>query len=253
MKPIALQLYSVRDLCAEAFEGTVAEVADIGYVGVECAGFHGMSVEDAAAMYCDLGLTCCSQHGPLPTPENAAQIAADCKTLGAKYTVSGFGPDDMKTIEGIKACAARFQTAAEVMKAHGITFAFHNHWWEFTEVDGQLPYDIIMESAPDAMSQLDVYWTQFGGSDPVEVIKKWGSRIPLLHAKDGPLTKTDKGPDPHTAVGKGKLNFPAIIGATDPKVLEWIIVELDFCATDMMEAVADSHDYLTGEGLAAGK
>jgi sugar phosphate isomerase/epimerase len=157
----------------------------------------------------------------------------------------------VKTLDGIRATAARFQAAAEAMAPHGITFAFHNHWWEFLKVGDVVPYDMIMELAPAACSELDVYWAAFGGGDPAAELKKKGSRIPLLHVKDGPLTGDP--PDPHTAVGHGKLDMPAIISAADPNVLEWLIVELDFCATDMMQAVVDSYTYLTSKGLGSGR
>jgi len=35
--------------------------------------------------------------------------------------------------------------------------------------------------------------------------------------------------------------------------IEWLIVEMDHCAADMMEAVAKSCRYLVGKGLARGK
>jgi len=80
------------------------------------------------------------------------------------------------------------------------------------------------------------------------VVRQYAKRIPCLHIKDGPLVQGK----PHTAVGKGKMKMAPIIAAADPKVLEWLIVELDECATDMMQAVRDSYAYLTGEGLAEG-
>jgi hypothetical protein len=55
-----------------------------------------------------------------------------------------------------------------------------------------------------------------------------------------------------TAVGDGVVDVPAVVAAGKP-VTEWLIVELDRCATDMMEAVARSYSYLVGEGLAQGR
>ena len=86
-------------------------------------------------------------------------------------------------------------------------------------------------------------------ADPVAVVGKWGKRAPLLHIKDGML---EQGKHVHTAVGKGRLDWPAIIGAADEATLQWLIVELDACETDMLEAVADSYAYLVGNGLASG-
>ncbi len=62
----------------------------------------------------------------------------------------------------------------------------------------------------------------------------------------------EEGSHVHTAVGSGKLDMPAIIGAADPSVLEWLVVELDNCDTDMLQAVKQSYRYLVSSGLAAG-
>ncbi len=82
----------------------------------------------------------------------------------------------------------------------------------------------------------------------MEAIRELGARAPLLHIKDGSCKKED----PMTAVGEGVMDFHAIAEAGSSTV-EWMIVELDECATDMMEAVEKSCTYLTEEGLAQGK
>jgi len=250
MKPIAIQLYTVRDLCAQDFKGTIKRIADIGYRGIEIGGTGGMTTKELRAFTDDLGIAICCGHGGLPTPETVDQIVDDCNVLGAKFVVSGVGPGDVNTMDGVKATAGKFQTSAELLKPSGLKFVFHNHWWEFLKVDGKVPYEIILDLAPDAFSELDVYWCAFGGDDPAKVLKEHGKRVPLLHVKDGPLTGDP--PDPHTAVGKGKVDMPAVFSAADPNVAEWAIVELDFCKTDMMQAVVDSYTYLTSNGLAAG-
>ncbi|HJN15621.1 MAG TPA: sugar phosphate isomerase/epimerase [Armatimonadota bacterium] len=251
MTPVAVNLYTVREECEQDVRGTVEEIAGLGFKGVEYLGFHGLSVEVGAKLLSGLGLEARSGFLGNATPETVDQIVADCNTLGTKYVIGGFGPDDMKTMDAVKACAASLQQSAELLGPHGITFAFHNHWWEFDEIDGTRIYDCLMDLAPDVMSELDVYWAALGGTDPVEVLGKYGDRIPLIHAKDGPLTGDPS--DPHTAAGKGRMDLPAIIAATDDATLEWVVVELDHCATDMMTAVRDSYNYLTSHGLAEGK
>ncbi len=103
--------------------------------------------------------------------------------------------------------------------------------------------------APDVFSQLDVFWAAHAGADPVKITQQNRSRLPYLHLKDGPAKKGW----PMTAVGKGELNIPAIVGAADPNVLEWLVVELDACDTDMIEAVRDSYNYLVSTGLGHGR
>ena len=248
MKPIALQLYSLREAAAQDFPGVLRWVADTGYKGVEYAGLHGHDAKEIARLVDDLGLQVSSSHTALPTPENITQLADTELTLGNTRVISGFGPGDFQTVDAVKIAAEKFETAAELLEPYGITFGFHNHWWEFSTLDGQYVYDILMVEAPDVFSELDVYWTAYGKADPVKVIKQYSARLPVLHIKDGPLEEGK----PHTAVGSGKLDMPAIIGAADPSVLEWLIVELDNCETDMHEAVKQSYIYLTGSGLALG-
>jgi sugar phosphate isomerase/epimerase len=248
VKPIALQLYSVREYASQDFPGTLRKVAEMGYKGVETAGLHGHDADEIRFIVNDLGMEVCSCHGPLPVPETVQQIVDEASSLGSRFWVSGFGPNDFDSMEKVTNVAEKFEKASQLLKEQGITFAFHNHWWELHEIDGKRIYDVLMDLAPSIMSELDVYWTAYGKSDPVQVIREYGSRLPLLHIKDGPLEENQ----PHTAVGSGKLDIPAIIGAADPEVTQWLIVELDHCATDMMEAVQQSYAYLTSNGLAAG-
>lgn len=249
MKPISIQLYTVREMASQDFPGTLRTIADIGFKGVEFAGLHGHDPKEIAKLISDLGMKCSSSHTGLPTPESVGQIVETEAALGNNKVISGFGPDQFKTIDDVKTAAEQFSKAAELLKPHGMKFGFHNHWWEFDKIDGTYVYDILMAEAPDIFSELDVYWTAFGKANPVEVVSKHKARLPVLHIKDGML---EEGKHVHTAVGSGKLDMPAIIGAADPNVLEWLIVELDACETDMMEAVRKSYEYLTSSGLAEG-
>ena len=130
-----------------------------------------------------------------------------------------------------------------------MSLGYHNHWWEYKQLNGTATLDLMLAELDDSVFlQIDTYWAQVGGLDAVEVVKQVGARAPLLHLKDGPLD-TDGN---MTAVGGGKMNVPAIVQASADTV-DWHIVELDRCATDMLQAVEDSYKYLTSNGLARGK
>ena len=250
MKPISLQLYSVREAAAKDFFGVLKQVADIGDAGVELAGFHGKQPGEVRKVLDDMGLVVSSSGAPVPTKDNLAQIVDTAKLFGYGLVMCGKGPDDYKTMDAIKRTAAALQAGAELIKPHGVRLCFHNHWWEFSPVEGKLPYELVMELAPDLSSELDVYWAcNFGAVDVPAVLKKHGKRVPILHVKDGPLVRDQ----PHTAVGKGKMDIPPIVKAADPKVLKWLVVELDSCATDMMAAVEESCRYLAESGLGKGR
>lgn len=246
--PISVQLYSVRDEAAKDFTGVLKKIAGMGYVGVEPAGLHGMTPQEVRTVLDDLGLVCSSTHGGMPTEDNVNEIVETAGALGYKRHVSGFGSDWFKDKESTLRAAASVQKAAELLKPHGLSFGMHNHWFEFDKkFDGKYPHQVLMDAAPDAFAQIDTYWTFVGGADPARVVREYGARAPLLHVKDGP----GKTGEPMTAVGAGVMNWADVIGAA-ADTTEWLIVELDACATDMMTAVAESYDYLVSNGFARG-
>jgi len=247
--PIALQLYSLRESMAKDFEGIVRRVADIGYPAVETAGYPGTTPAGAAKVFKDLGLEVCSAHMPLPIGDKKHEVIDTMNLLGCKRIVSGFGPDQFKTIDLIKASCAKFNEASAAAKANGMCFGLHNHWWEYQQVEGRLVYKVMLENlAPEVFFELDTYWVKTGGCCPAGVTKELGARAPLLHIKDGPCVKELA----MTAVGEGIVNFPAIVRAAGSHT-KYMIVELDRCASDMMEAVVKSYAYLVKNTLAWGK
>jgi sugar phosphate isomerase/epimerase len=244
--PVSIQLYSVRDFINNDFPGMLKKIAAMGYVGVEPAGLHGMAPKDVRKVLDDLGLKVSSIHGQLPTAENVSQIVDEAGILGYTMHISGFGPDQMATEASTLKAAEQFQKAAELLKPHGIRYGFHNHWWEFDKkFNGRTPYELLLANAPGAFSELDTYWCAVGGDDPVKVIKANAKRLPVLHIKDGPLDRNQN----MTAVGDGKMDWKAVIGAADESTLEWLVVELDRCSTDMLEAVGKSVKYLASAGF----
>ena len=247
--PVALQLYSVREELERGFEAGVRKVAAMGYAGVEPAGFPGTTARAAAKLFGDLGLTACSAHVGLPIGESKAETLDVMNALGSKRIVSGCGPKDYATVDAIKATCAKFNEASAVAAENGMTFGIHNHWWEFLRVGDRYAYQIALDHlSPEVFFEVDTYWVQTAGVDPATVVRELGARAPLLHIKDGPCQRDQ----PMTAVGDGVVDVPGIVAASGD-VVEWMIVELDSCAGDMMEAVAKSCAYLTREGLGRGK
>jgi sugar phosphate isomerase/epimerase len=249
--PIALQLYTLREALEKDYVGTIQKVADLGYAGVETAGNYGGSPATAAKLFADLGLTVTSGHAPLPVGDKKNEVLDALGTLGTKRIVCPWlPPERWASSDSIKAVCDELNAADEAARAEGFTLLYHNHWFEYELVNGTPAYKIMLEHiAPTVQFEIDTYWVKVGGQDPVAVVKEFGSRAPLLHIKDGPAENREQ---PMTAVGEGTLDWDAIIGAGQGAA-EWLIVELDRCATDMLEAVAKSKEYLVGKGLARGR
>ena len=250
-KPIALQLYTVREAMNQDFEGTVRKVAEMGYVGVETAGFPGTTPAEAARLFAALDLQVVAAHIGLPLGDKKNEVLDTMGELGCKYLVCPWlNPDEhFSTIEQIKATCGLLNDAGVVAAENGLTLVYHNHHFEYLTVEGRPAYTVMLEHLDPAVKfEVDTYWVQVGGHNPAQVVAELGARALLLHIKDGPAVRGE----PMTAVGDGVLDIPAIIKAGEANA-EWLIVELDACATDMVEAVARSYTYLTGQGLAQGR
>ena len=234
--PIALQLYTLRQAAAEqGFEKTVRQVAEMGYVGVEPAGFPGTTPEAAGKLFRELGLAVPRAHVALPVGDDKQQVLDTMAAIGSKHVVSGKGPDDFNTVD------ANVQAA-------GMQLGIHNHWWEYLKVGDRYAYELMLDLLdPEITFEIDTYWVQVAGPNPAEIVATMGARSPLLHIKDGPANKQE----PMLPIGSGVLDWPSIIQAGGSHT-EWLIVELDRCAIDMAEAVQQSYDYLVGGGLARG-
>lgn len=240
---LGLQLYSLRNELPSDYAGIIKRVADAGYAGVEPAGFPGSSLEEVGRIYNDLGLAVPSIHVPLPIGEKRQESIDTALTLGASRVVSGLGPDNFTSVELIIESCNHFNDAAENARDDGMAFAIHNHWWEFEVLDGRPVYQYMLEHLePFVEFEIDTYWVKTAGMDPAPIIEELGPRCPLLHIKDGPCVQKE----PQTAVGEGAMNFEPIMKAA--RHTEWMIVELDACATDMVEAVEKSARFMRDKG-----
>ncbi|MEM7331284.1 MAG: sugar phosphate isomerase/epimerase [Chloroflexota bacterium] len=248
-KPVAIQLYTVREALAQDWKGTLEKIAEKGYVGVETAGFgYAGSVEKAKAEFDRLGLQVVGAHSPLPLGENQSEIIETAKAAGSSSLIcAGTGRDLFSTEADIRDRAKVFNEANAVCKANGLAFGLHNHWWEYALVNGRIAYDILLETLDDDIFfEIDTYWVASSGQDPVAEINKLGKKVSLLHIKDGSTNQADD----MLAVGQGVMDFHKVIPAGQHA--EWLVVELDRCGTNMMTAVNESYDYLIGQGLARG-
>jgi sugar phosphate isomerase/epimerase len=243
--PIALQTYTVREHMGRDFEGTIRRVAAMGYRAVETTfEIPGTTWSRAAGLFQELQLAVPCAHTPLPLGKNQGPVLDFAGQLGLSYLVSMHGPNDFKKIDQIRHICDQYNEAAAVAAQRNLRLAYHNHWWEFQMVEGRLAFDVMLEHLDPAVGfEIDTYWVQTAGHDPAAVVQRLGERAPLLHIKDGPATVED----PMVAVGQGVLDFPAIVAAASGA--QWLIVELDRCATDMLVAVEQSHRYLVQEGL----
>jgi len=247
MTPIALQLYTLRDELARDFDTTIEKIAGVGFTGVETASFAGTTVKAAASKFKDLGLVVCGAHLPLPVGERQAEVLETMQALDCRRLVCASQPRELfQTLDGIGQVCDRLNEASAVAKAHGLSLGYHNHDFEFKTVDGRPAHEVLRGClSPDVFFELDTYWVQTAGVDAADVVRQLGSRVPLVHMKDGPAVRGK----PMQALGEGVMDIPSLVDASAGHA-EWLIIELDECATDMFQAVQRSFDSLAKIGAA---
>lgn len=249
MKPISIQLYTLREMARQDFVAVLQKVAAIGYLGVETAGLFGRKPADVRAIVEDLGMTVSSNHQPWPNRDNLLEVIDTAAGLGTRTVVCGFGPEQFRSLEDIKAAAETANLIVDRLSAAGLTVVLHNHWWEFERYEERLKYDLLLEMCPALKCEIDTYWaSNFGANDVPAIVAKYASRTPLLHLKDGLFDRQR----PQTPLGAGRMDLPAVIHAADERVLQWLIVEHDTCDRDMLEAAGASYAYLVAKRLGRG-
>ncbi|HLL95395.1 MAG TPA: sugar phosphate isomerase/epimerase [Spirosoma sp.] len=252
-KKVGLQLYTLRDAMAKDPDGTLKKVAAIGYKEVESFGysdgkFFGKTPKEYAAKLKELGLSAPSGHymtgkvmkakGTLT--DDWKRAVADAAEIGQKYMVCAYlFPPERTKLDDYKQFADLFNKSAEVCRAAGIQFAYHNHDFEFKAMDGKIPYDLLLSNTDPKLvkMELDLYWATFAGQDPVALFKKHPGRFPLWHVKD-----MEKSADRAFAeVGTGSINFQRIFDAKKTAGMTNYFVEQDVCKRPPLEAIAISY------------
>ena len=249
--PISVQLYSLREEVAHDFPAVLARLGAKGYPGVELAGFGGLTETELARALADANLVVSSAHVGFGTPDEFAAALDAHQPLGCDTVVIPSLPaEQFADLDGVRAAAETINIAHGLARARGMSLGYHNHWWELTPMPDGRPalLHLFDQVEPEVFAEVDIYWAQMGGFDPKAIVGTLGSRVGLLHVKDGPA---DAKRNPMVAVGDGVIDIPGVLAWS--RSARWHIVELDRCATDMFEAVERSYDYLVGNGYSRGR
>ena len=239
---IGIQLYTVRDQMKADFEGTLARIAQIGYKEVEFAGYFDRTPADVRAILDRNGLSAPSTHLMSDNTEGWKKAIDLAKSVGHDYLVAPWIPEEKrKTLDDWKKIGAMFNQVGQMAKDAGIQFAYHNHDFEFPKVDGQVPYDLLLQSTDPTLVQLeiDLYWITKAGQDPLAYFSRWPGRVPLVHVKDAMAGPERKMVD----VGQGSIDWKRIFAKRDQAGIKHFFVEHDQ-PPQPFDDVATSFTYL---------
>ena len=254
LKTVGAELYTVRRLLPQKAVETLQELERIGYREAEMssgnldamwAAFQQTKIKPVA-IHADTGLFAAEKSNEL------GALIADAKKHGVEYLVYPYvAPNKRTGLDGMRKLAQTLNAAGERCRSAGVALCYHNHAFEFEPMEGTTPLQVLMqETHKDLVGlEMDAFWVSVGGNDPVELLKKYSARVPLMHLKDKPaglpvqynesVAKTD-----FKEVGGGTLDFAAILRTASAVGVKHYFVEQDETPGDPLVSLRQSFDYL---------
>lgn len=245
---VAAQLYTVRDFCKNAADlaATARKVRAIGYTAVQVSGIGATPYAEVRGILAGEGLAVCATHEPAAMiRKEPERVVERLRELGCAMTSYPYPADvDFANEDQVSALIDDLARAGEILAAAGLTLNYHNHAIEFVRVGGKTILDLVFERVEPRFlgAEIDTYWVQFGGGDPVRWCRKLAGRLPILHLKDYAFTFANK--PVFAEIGRGTLDFPAIIAAAEQSGCRWFVVEQDTCPGDPFDSLRISFEYI---------
>jgi len=239
--PIALQLYSVREACEKDFIGTIKAVSEMGYEGVEFAGYYNKDAKELKKILDDFGLKVAGTHIGINTliGDELQRTVEFNSILGNKFLIVPGLPQEYISSKNAWLNTAKIMNEiSEKLKPYDMYVGYHNHDIEFKPLEGEIPWDVFFGATnKDVVMQLDIGNAMHGGANPTEILKKYPGRARTVHIKEYPFSAP--------AVGEGDVvwgeifNLCETIGDT-----EWYIVEYETPGRPPIESVRRSLENL---------
>ncbi|MBB6675632.1 sugar phosphate isomerase/epimerase family protein [Cohnella nanjingensis] len=245
---IAAQLYTVRDYTQneEDLQNTFRNLRNIGYEAVQVSAIGPIGPGKVKALADEFSLRICATHVPYARlVEELEDVVATHRLWGCDYVGVGALPESYR--EGEAGYAAFAREAGEIAKRlqeQGLTFIYHNHRFEFERfAGGRTGLDILFqETDPESFGfELDLFWVQAGGANPIDWIRRVKGRMDVVHLKDMAIVR-DRAVT--AEIGEGNLDHDAIVAACRETGVKWYVVEQDECRRDPFESLAISYRYL---------
>ena len=248
---LAAQLYTLRDFTKTPADiaATMKKVRQLGYEAVQTSALGAIDPAELKRITDGEGLQIVATHVSYDRIRDEPQAVIDeHKLWGCRHVAIGGLPGDFRNEEGFPAFARQASQAARPLIDAGLTFSYHNHSFELQRFGGRTALQILAEeSDPEVFSfEIDTYWIQHGGANPVTWLDRLNGRMHVVHLKDMAM---DGSKQLFAEVGEGNLEWEPILAACKRAAIEWYIIEQDTCQRDPFEALGISLRNLKGMGL----
>lgn len=248
---IAAQLYTLREFTKTPVDirDTFNKVSDLGYEAVQVSGMGPIEPEALKEIADESGLKIIATHiGYQRICEEPAAVIADHKLWGCRHVAIGGLPQEYRNEQGFSSFAREASKAVQPLIDAGLTFSYHNHSFELQRFGDKTGMQMLVEeSDPHNFSfEIDTYWIQHGGANPVTWLQKLRDRMCVVHLKDMAMEGSKQ---LFAEVGEGNLEWEDILRACEEAAIEWYIIEQDTCQRDPFASLKISLDNLRSMGL----
>ena len=248
---IGIQLYSLRNQFKNDVEGSLKIIRDWGLTNLEGGGTYGLSFEEFDGLLDKYKLDVVSVGASYDDlKDNPEKALANAKQFGAKYVMCAWISHEGNNfdIEKTKEAVEVFNKAGKLLQDEGITLAYHAHGYEFRPYEDGTLFDYMAQNAEYFAFEMDVYWVQHGGTDPLALLNKYPDKFVLFHLKDmekGVVGNNTGHEDVETNVvlGTGQIDISGVVKrAKELGVAKYMFIE-DECSR-VVEQVPQSLEYL---------
>ena len=246
-----VQLFMVRQQAPKDLAGILKAIHDVGFTQIELYPVvYNHPAAELKQIVADSGLGLVSAHFDY---EGLEDKIAYGKELGLQYMVCPMLPQDQWTsTAGFTKAAEDFSRWGKKIKDAGMTFAFHNHCYEFKPLDGGVTgWNTLMSKTDPSLVKLefDVYWLTQAGQDPAAMLKRYADRLVLFHMKDrlaGAPTGFEMGKvaEHFTELGTGTIAWPALLKQARALGVKYAFLDQDETKGPVLESMTQSFGYL---------
>jgi sugar phosphate isomerase/epimerase len=235
--PMGLQLYSIRQECARDLPGSLKAVKEMGYDGVEFAGYYDYTAKNLRKLLDDNGLTCCGTHTSLASllDDELPRTIEFNQTLGNLYLIVPWLAEKYRDSSAAwMETAQQFNRVADQLKPLGMYAGYHNHDIEFQPIAGGVPFDLFFANTqPRVIMQADLGNAMIGGGDPLACLRRYPGRAITIHLKEYCAK------NPKALIGDGDVDWPEVFHLCETTGgTQWYIVEYESDAYPPLESVA---------------
>ena len=234
---LGAQLYTLRNYLKtyESTKETFRFLNEIGIHVIQISGIGPIPQEQVAELVKRYNMEVCGTHISYERlRDDTDAVIEEHKRINCNTIGIGSMPYEF-TREGLDTFLREAGVIGEKLKAAGMRFSYHNHAYDFLQIDGRRALDILMEDSAGLRFVLDTYWMQYGGVNPVDYIHKAAGRMDICHFKD--YLFAEDGPI-FAEIGTGNLNLDACYRACRDTGVGYIVIEQDLCEMDQKESMA---------------